>query len=68
MTILKTIWLSTVDGQVGIVHTQNSIGEKEIRISATLGGDEKLDRKYIAEHGAKLHPQDAIAIVEHLTD
>lgn len=50
MKILKTWWL-TGSGTVGVVITENSIGEKKLRVGVAPGIDTEGDAMHVAEHG-----------------
>ena len=63
---VKVIWITTLDGQLGIVLTENGAGEKNARIKNIDGIDEAEDIKVIMEWGSKFRLEDAELIVKHL--
>ena len=66
MKAIKTIWLSTLNGSLGIVLCENDRKEKSVRISRTAGLSEKYDIQEVIDYGAKISLSDAKAIVKHL--
>lgn len=68
MKVIEVIWISSLAGQLGIVLTENEVGEKKARIGVALGADEKADIEYIMEYGGKINPKDAQNIANHLKE
>ena len=66
MKVLEVIWISTLTGQLGIVLTENMVGEKKARIGMVKGVDQKADIEHIMEFGGKINASDALNISNHL--
>lgn len=59
MKILDSIWFTQMGGTlIGIVKTQNEVGEIKYYIGSCLGDCQETDEKHIAERGAKF-PEEA---------
>lgn len=65
----KAIWISTLKGQLGIIHTVADDGETRVLVGITSGsGDEQRDIQQILDYGGRIRLQDAESIVKHLKE
>jgi hypothetical protein len=54
MKVLDSVWFTQMGGTlIGIIKTENEIGEIKYYIGSVLGDDIKADEEYIASRGAK---------------
>ena len=63
-TVHKVIWLSTLQGQMGIVLYTNEDGIRSARVGKVEGENEHKDIVRIVELGAKISPE-SIATLNH---
>jgi hypothetical protein len=61
--ILNSTWFTNMKGSIGIILTQNEIGEKKFYISSVDGFDQEVDERFIAEYGAPVLPEHLIAFL-----
>ena len=63
--ITEVIWISTMNGTIGIVLSDNGF-EKKAYIKQVMGLDEESDTKDVLENGGKIDLQQVESIVKHL--
>jgi len=63
--IVKSMWINTMQGCIGIVLTDNGI-EKKAYIKQVEGFDEKIDSEDVASSGGKIVLSQVEALFNHL--
>ena len=66
MKLLDTLWISDTDPPIGIVLTENEVGQKKVYVKAVQGLNEEYDKQDVAQNGGKIHQRQALKILNHL--
>lgn len=63
---MEVLWFNNQAGTIGIVLSENSVGQKKAYIAKVDGRDEKADIEFIKNYGAKIKIGQARQILAHL--
>jgi hypothetical protein len=64
MKVLYKTWSSGRAWTIGIVVTENEVGERRIRCGTVPGINEKADTEYLSAWGSTLSPLDLQAMID----
>ncbi len=56
--VIDVTWITSPHGTVGIVVTENDLGERRLRASSVEGENEDRDAQYVAEWGGAVSIND----------
>lgn len=54
MKVIDKYWFTSSEGCVGIIITENHVGDRKARISRVQGNNEETDTEFVVENGAEI--------------
>lgn len=64
MKILGFAWFNNISGCIGVVLSENSIGEKKGYIAKVAGFDEEHDIKFVRDWGSEISVEAAESMIK----